>query len=247
VLHDSQIAAKNGRTVVAQLRDRIADLITRERFKPGDKLPTEAELKERFGASRPAIREALKLLEQDGTLTVEHGRGRYLTATGAMRVDRPITRFESVTEMTEHLGYVIENRVLAISEEKPSDKVRDALRIEPGQSVIRLERLRLSSGEPIVYCIDFMPRTLFSSRLYDVDWGGSLLELLDRHGNRPKMSAAQIRAVMLPEDVVRRSDLTDFGPALMIEETAYTAKGDPILHANDYHRGSHFAFSFLRT
>jgi GntR family transcriptional regulator len=247
VLQDKQIAAKNGRTVVAQLRDRISELITRERFKPGDKLPTEAELKERFGASRPAIREALKLLEQDGTIAVEHGRGRFLTATGAMRVDRPITRFESVTEMAEHLGYVIENRVLAISEERPTDKVRDALRLGPNQPVIRLERLRLSSGEPIVYCIDFMPRTLFSGPLYDVGWGGSLLELLDRHGNRPTMSAAQIRAVTLPEDVVRRSDLTDFGPALMIEETAYTAKGDPVVHANDYHRGSHFAFSFLRT
>ena len=110
---------RDSRTLAVQLRDRIADLIRNEGLRPGDKLPTEAQLTQRFGISRPALREALKLLEQDDIIHVEHGRGRFVSALSAVQVERPITVFESVTDMTRHFGYRIVNRVVSISEEKP--------------------------------------------------------------------------------------------------------------------------------
>ncbi|PLU83907.1 GntR family transcriptional regulator, partial [Sinorhizobium medicae] len=100
---------RDTRTLVIQLRDRIADLIRDEGLVPGDKLPTEAQLTDRFKISRPALREALKLLEQDGAIYVEHGRGRFVSAISAVHVDRPITVFESVTDMTRHYGYATVN------------------------------------------------------------------------------------------------------------------------------------------
>ncbi|HAO2891898.1 TPA: winged helix-turn-helix transcriptional regulator, partial [Escherichia coli] len=81
------------RTLVIQLRERIADLIREQALRPGDKLPTEAQLTARFKISRPALREALKLLEQDGLIYVEHGRGRFVSAISAIQIDRPITVF----------------------------------------------------------------------------------------------------------------------------------------------------------
>jgi GntR family transcriptional regulator len=60
------------------------------------------------------------------------------------------------------------------------------------------------------------------------------------------MSAATVRATVLPPDVAERSDLRDFGPALVIEETAFTQAGLPVIRAADYHKGSHFAFDFAR-
>src|SRR5690606_1279531 len=71
---------RDSRTLAVQLRDRIADLIREEGLKPGDRLPTEAQLTQRFRISRPALREALKLLEQDDVIYVEHGRGRFVSA-----------------------------------------------------------------------------------------------------------------------------------------------------------------------
>ena len=55
-----------------------------------------------------------------------------------------------------------------------------------------------------------------------------------------------MRATVLPPDVAERSDLRDFGPALVIEETAFTQAGHPVIRAADYHKGSHFAFDFAR-
>ncbi|MEY9165183.1 GntR family transcriptional regulator [Sinorhizobium fredii] len=237
---------RDTRTLVIQLRDRIADLIREEGLKPGDKLPTEAQLTQRFKISRPALREALKLLEQDGVIYVEHGRGRFVSAMSAVQVDRPITVFESVTDMTRHYGYATLNKVLSIAEEMPDAVTAEQLKLGQGERVIRLERLRLQKDEPILYCVDYIPRSIIPNRLYDIDWSGSLLDLLDRFRHRPRMSSATVSAVMLPEDVIERHDLRDFGPALLIRETCFSTAGAPVVHAIDYHRGSHFTFSFAR-
>lgn len=237
---------RDKQTLVIKLRDRISDLIRDTELKPGDKLPTEAEITQRFKVSRPVVREALKLLEQDSLIYAEHGRGRFVSPLSAIKVDRPITAFESVTDMARHFGYEMVNKVLSISEDVPDEQVATQLQMQPSDRVIRIERLRLQRHEPIMYCVDYVPRSIVSARLYDIDWSGSLLELLERHRNKPRMSAASVSAVMLPTEVVERNDLRDFGPALLITETCFNAAGVPVIYAIDYHRGSHFSFSLAR-
>jgi GntR family transcriptional regulator len=237
---------RDSRTLAIQLRDRIADLIRLEGLKPGDKLPTEAQLTQRFKISRPALREALKLLEQDDVIYVEHGRGRFVSALSAVQVDRPITVFESVTDMARHYGYTTVNKVLSISEETPDTRVAESLHLSPTDRVIRIERIRLHDDEPILYCIDYVPRAIVPAKLYDLDWSGSLMDLLEEFGSRPRMSAASVSSVMLPDAVVERHDLRDFGPSLLITETCFNAAGLPVNYAIDYHRGSHFSFSLTR-
>jgi DNA-binding FadR family transcriptional regulator len=63
--------------IVAQLKQSIL----MGRFKPGDKLPTERELVEQFQASRVAIREALRTLENSGFIVTRQGAngGAYVT------------------------------------------------------------------------------------------------------------------------------------------------------------------------
>ncbi|WP_421578947.1 GntR family transcriptional regulator [Shinella sp. M31] len=237
---------RDSRTLAVQLRDRVADLIKDEGLQPGDKLPTEAQLTQRFKISRPALREALKLLEQDDVIYVEHGRGRFVSALSAVQVDRPITVFESVTDMAQHYGYRTVNKVLSISEETPEKRVAESLKLTPTDRVIRIERIRLHGDEPILYCIDYVPRSVIPGRLYDIEWSGSLMKVLEEHANRPRMSAASVSAVMLPDDVVERHGLRDFGPALLITETCFNIAGIPVNYAVDYHRGSHFSFSLTR-
>jgi GntR family transcriptional repressor for pyruvate dehydrogenase complex len=62
--------------------DEIADELRREiltdRYRAGERLPSERDLAERFGTSRGAIREAVKKLEQLGIATVQPGGARVL-------------------------------------------------------------------------------------------------------------------------------------------------------------------------
>lgn len=56
---------------MVQLRDAILD----GRYVPGDKLPPERELAEQFGVNRGSIREALKVLEGLGLVSIRQGDG----------------------------------------------------------------------------------------------------------------------------------------------------------------------------
>ena len=61
---------------VAQIEDLIASGILRQ----GRKLPSERELAEMLGISRPKLREALKLLEDSGLVVSKHGEGTFVAA-----------------------------------------------------------------------------------------------------------------------------------------------------------------------
>ena len=53
--------------------DRLKSLITSGELQPGDAMPSERDLMERFGVGRPAIREAMQQLSNMGLLTISHG------------------------------------------------------------------------------------------------------------------------------------------------------------------------------
>jgi GntR family transcriptional repressor for pyruvate dehydrogenase complex len=55
-------------------------LITRGDIKPGDKLPPERVLAERFGVGRSSMREAIRVVEANGMLRTDHGRGVFVVS-----------------------------------------------------------------------------------------------------------------------------------------------------------------------
>lgn len=61
---------------------RIEELLVTNRIPPGGRLPPERELARMLGVSRPALREAVKILEARERLVVKHGQGVFV-ATGA--------------------------------------------------------------------------------------------------------------------------------------------------------------------
>jgi DNA-binding FadR family transcriptional regulator len=66
------------KTVVAQVMEKIRELITSGLYKPGDKIPTEQELAERFGIGRSSVREAIKIFQYLGILESRVPKGTFL-------------------------------------------------------------------------------------------------------------------------------------------------------------------------
>lgn len=61
-----------------RIADAIAEAIESGRYKVGDRLPTERELAEQYGVSRPTLREAMIALEMIGMVEARHGLGIYV-------------------------------------------------------------------------------------------------------------------------------------------------------------------------
>ncbi|WP_151718414.1 GntR family transcriptional regulator [Gemmobacter serpentinus] len=232
---------------VERLRSGILDLIRDLDLSFGDKLPTEKELSERFQVSRPTLREALKLLEQEAVIDVHQGKGRFLAAGALLSIARPITKFESVSQMVASHGYSAQTRLLGFATVPADPDIAARLSVPPGSPLIRVERLRHSNGQPLVYSLDWLPKALFDADPATTpDWSGSIVALLAGIERGPVASTANVRATLLPQEVSTLHGLDGFGPALLIEEICYASDGTRVIYAMDYHRGSAFSFSFVR-
>lgn len=243
---------RDPRPLSVQLAAQLRTLITREQLKPGERLPTEHELAARFGVARSSVREALKVLEQDGLVDVRHGSGRFVSAHGDVAVHRPVTMFESVTEMLGARGYAPVNEVLSAVRCPPTAEEATALGLPEvdgrGSEVVRLRRLRLHAGELLIHSVNTFAANLLADgeELDPAAFTGSLATWLGDRGRSPVSSLAELEATRLPDDVAHRPEARGHRDWLLITERCVDAAGRPVLFSRDYHRSDVFSFHVLR-
>lgn len=61
-----------------RIASQIEDLLAAETLQAGDRLPTERDMAQLLGASRPSVREAIRILQAQGKLVVKHGLGVFV-------------------------------------------------------------------------------------------------------------------------------------------------------------------------
>jgi GntR family transcriptional regulator len=228
------------------VRDALVEYFEENGARPGDRVLSEPEIVEQFRVGRSTAREALKLLEHDGIVEVRPGLGRFLTSLSAATVNRPITRFESASDMLRELGYRAQTLVLSVEEGVPTETERTALGLDEGEPVIRVERLRSEGDSPLVYSVATVVRAQVPGPARHIDWSGSITTFLKDQGRELSFSTATIHAVEMPAETATKYSLGGFGPWIFITETAYSISGEPTLYAQDYHRGDLFSFNVLR-
>ncbi|MET9346200.1 GntR family transcriptional regulator [Streptomyces termitum] len=141
------VSGHRRRPVVA-LYERIADAVHDGTYPPGSTLPSEPRLAAELGVSRPALREALLLLQEDGLLTVRRGVGRTVNA-------RPPRRgFEHLQPLEDLVGGGTGPRVRALLRtlEEPTDFTTQHL-LAPARAELRFwESLLGGEAGPAALC-----------------------------------------------------------------------------------------------
>jgi GntR family transcriptional regulator len=124
------------------LRKRI-----QRQLKVGDQMPTEAELCLEFGLSRETIREALRLLDEEGLLNRQPGRGTFVAKTPAYSEPRLTGLVEDLYRLKQDIEWqVLEKKPL----ELPPD-IAAAMMMPPDEMAYRIVRLQLYNKEPLAY------------------------------------------------------------------------------------------------
>ena len=124
------------RKLSEQVLERLHEMIRTHELKPGEFMPSERTLMERFGVGRPAVREALQSLHNSGLITITHGeRSRVNAITAGTVLDQSdqIARLllDSVPSNLDHLKearQMFELGIVGVAAEKASEADIAALR-----------------------------------------------------------------------------------------------------------------------
>jgi GntR family transcriptional regulator, transcriptional repressor for pyruvate dehydrogenase complex len=93
-----------------QIIDQLIAMVADGKLKPGDKLPSETALMERFGVGRSSLREAIGALSLIGMLTVRPGHGTHVAPSVGESVSKPL-RWGMFVSWREKLHEFIEARI----------------------------------------------------------------------------------------------------------------------------------------
>jgi len=138
----------------AAIARALKDDISEGRYAPGDKLPTDAALADRFGVNRHTVRHALAGLVADGLVRTRRGSGAYVAARPT---DYPIGRRVRFHQNIRASGRLPQKRVLRL-ETRPADGVEaDALKLRVGAPVLVYEGLSLANGAAVAHFLSVFP------------------------------------------------------------------------------------------
>lgn len=219
-----------------QLKRVLVEEIESGRYAPGDQLPGENELCRIFDVSRTVVRQALNELENEGWLRRRKGRGTFVAPK---KISESL--FQNLTGLYEDVtarGSTLRSEVRRLERSEAPPNVAEELRLEKGQPVVVLERLRFVDGVPWVVVTTYMPYELCSWLLKEDMEHQSLYALLEqKHGILISHGRRSVEAIAAAADIARALGIEEGDPILLLRSTSYGENGRPIEHFIAHHRG----------
>lgn len=132
-----------------EIRDAIEQDIRGRILEPGVKLPTEPELAATYGAGRHSVRRAVAELAKEGHLSVEQGRGTFVSPRP--RIDYAIGRRTRMRRNMDAQGVELTRQQLGVDRLEATGWIARRLGLEPGASVLAMHRISCADGLPVSF------------------------------------------------------------------------------------------------
>ena len=206
-----------------RIRGNLRERITSGQWPPGSPLPSQRELAGEFGVSIMTLRQALQLLTDEGLIETRHGSGTFATA----RYAYDLGHLHSFASDLIAQGAEITTKLLAAEEVTPPADV--AARLGTPGEVLRLRRLRLSGGRPLIVQTSYLPAAL--ARVVQPESLGrlGLYTLLADHGLTIARADENISSTTLGPHDARDLARPRSSPALVSHRISFTAAGVPLV------------------
>lgn len=230
-----------------QLRQVLLQLVEDDGLRPGDLLPSEAELCETYGVSRTVVRQAVGELVNEGRLRRERGKGtfvaepklheQFVQSTGGF--------FDDFTSR----GHAVGSRVVRLDMGTPPEAGAKALGLSTdGAACVELSRVRSVNGELIAYTESYLPSTLLRDllgrlRASDLE-NQSLYQVLSTAGVSIATGTRSVEAVGATRRLADLLDVQQGAPVLYMESVVYDEGRRPVEYFEAWHRGDRTRLDF---
>ncbi|WP_199225953.1 MULTISPECIES: GntR family transcriptional regulator [Chromobacterium] len=210
-----------------QVRDALARDIANRVWKPGEAIPTEAELVGRFHTSIGTIRKAVDQLVADEMVERRQGKGTFIKPANFQSSLLRFFRFHDAAG-----NYRIpEAKILHREQLTPPPAIADSLQLSPGAQAIHLTRLRYLDREPLLAESIWLPATRFQALLAIPlpSFGDLLYPLYEDCCHQVVASAREIlTAEAIASPHAELLQLAPGTPAIVLERLAKAYDGSPL-------------------
>ncbi len=210
------------------------------------RLPAEVELAETMGVSRTVIRDALSELEREGYIERVRGIGTVVNRN-VLRLQSRLDQKLEYYPLIRSFGSFPHADSFQISMVEADRAMAESLEISIGAPLICIKKRVLADTKPVIYSINYLPKSLFGNRDYrHIDLTPSVFEVLEKEcGQQPASNVAHIRASCGDDSIRTAMRLSDDEAMLLLDEVCYNRLCRPIMRSFSYYT-NFFDFSILR-
>jgi GntR family transcriptional regulator len=224
--------------IVQVLKESIDDIENKD-SREEIPLPSEAELCELFSVNRGTIRHALDLLEREGLIYREKGRGAFVRRR---RVELDLSYLCSTTDDLKNRGWEPATEVLSINKVMPRSHVRTSLDLDEDEKVWEVYRRRLANGEPISLQRVFLPVRMMPD-LIQRDLTQSFYSIWQNVYNiQPRDAKQTIRTRIATSEEAELLSITDRDPIFEITKITWDINNRPFEYLISVWRGDRYDF-----
>ncbi len=161
-----------------QIKDSIKDAIQKGVLSDMDKLPTEHEICEVFGISDIVVKNAYKLLVQEGIVTRVQGSGTYVSTRKVFRF--PLKGYSELSSFESYRYQSKEKRIILFEDTLGDENIHLALDLkEPAPYYIAKYIVLVDNAEVLLQTL-YLPRALFKGLMIDDIKENNLPKLIER-------------------------------------------------------------------
>ena len=225
-------------------RDIYESLLNRIRngeFKPGQTLPKEFDLMEEYQASRDTVRKSLRLLSDEGYIHANKGVGSIVLDCN--RFDFPVSGIKSFKELHGEMGKDIHTKVICCELVDPDTRIKNILKLNNGEKVWMIERVRIINGEKIILDLDFLNASIVPTLTKDIA-ENSLYEYIENELNL-KISYAhkEFTCQNATENDKKLLDLNGYDLVVNVDSSTYLSDTQIFQFTRSRHRPDKFRFT----
>lgn len=191
-----------------------------------DRFPSEVALAGEYAVSRHTVRQALRLLREEGLVTAARGRPSQLADPEVL--EQPLGALYGLMAAAEAAGLRVRSEVRALVV-RADATIAHRLRLDDSAPLVLLDRLRYAGDQPLALDRIWMPAAL-ARPLLEVDFGSArwYVELHRRAGIRLERGDEQIYAVVPDRAQRRLLRLPEGAGAFAIRQLGH-ARGAPVV------------------